>query len=458
MMSEESLNSNLNTPLVKHIHRNAYYTEFEMQPCRSILPSRNDNGYTLADRLDMRKLLIKRRRWIVDMEFVLAMAGLILMVLETELTILHGIDTQTPVSLGLKSIISMSTVGLVVTLIADYYNGALIRRLDTGVTDWHSVMTSWNWIGLFFELVLCVIHPFPGDLEVTYISPRGDDGLVRLDAILSILMMVRLYLVIKFVVVHSRLLTDTSTNSIGALSKVKINTIFVFKAAMSNGPGLVLLTVMMVTFIVNSWAMRTCEIYYHLSHEQNNYLETMWLVAITFLTIGYGDKTPQSYCGRYISIVTGGMGVLTTALLVAIVAQKLQQTRAEKYVFNFVSRMQIERRRKIAAANVVKCSLILWTMRRDGEFSEKIIRKYGDKLKQAVKAMKICKDEMEHVGETALGLVEISQNIDRIGDTADKSVKSQYKIETRVSSIEHRLSSIENKLDRIGDVIHKLAK
>ena len=33
----------------------------------------------------------------------------------------------------------------------------------------------------------------------------------------------------------------------------------------------------------------------------------MWLIAITFLSIGYGDIVPNTYCGRAIAVGTGVM-------------------------------------------------------------------------------------------------------------------------------------------------------
>ena len=36
-------------------------------------------------------------------------------------------------------------------------------------------------------------------------------------------------------------------------------------------------------------------------------LNTMWLIAITFLSVGYGDIVPNTYCGRGIAVTTGMM-------------------------------------------------------------------------------------------------------------------------------------------------------
>lgn len=33
----------------------------------------------------------------------------------------------------------------------------------------------------------------------------------------------------------------------------------------------------------------------------------MWLISITFLTIGYGDMVPNTYCGKGVCLLTGIM-------------------------------------------------------------------------------------------------------------------------------------------------------
>lgn len=41
--------------------------------------------------------------------------------------------------------------------------------------------------------------------------------------------------------------------------------------------------------------------------EYNNLLNSLWLVAITFLCVGYGDIVPNTYCGRGICLLCGIM-------------------------------------------------------------------------------------------------------------------------------------------------------
>jgi len=70
----------------------------------------------------------------------------------------------------------------------------------------------------------------------------------------------------------------------------------------------------------------------------------MWMISITFLSVGYGDIVPNTYCGRAISVFTGVMGSGCTALVVAVLARKLELTRAEKHVHNFMMDNQLSKR------------------------------------------------------------------------------------------------------------------
>ncbi|VEL14946.1 unnamed protein product [Protopolystoma xenopodis] len=65
---------------------------------------------------------------------------------------------------------------------------------------------------------------------------------------------------------------------------------------------------------------------------QANLLNSMWLIAVTFLSIGYGDIVPHTYCGRVIAICAGVLGSGCTALVVAVFARKLELSKAEKHV------------------------------------------------------------------------------------------------------------------------------
>lgn len=57
------------------------------------------------------------------------------------------------------------------------------------------------------------------------------------------------------------------------------------------------------TWFFFSWLCR-----YHDNQDiTSNFLGAMWLISITFLTIGYGDMVPNTYCGKGVCLLTGIM-------------------------------------------------------------------------------------------------------------------------------------------------------
>jgi len=70
---------------------------------------------------------------------------------------------------------------------------------------------------------------------------------------------VQLCLLCRVMLLHSRLFTDASSRSIGALNRINFNTRFVLKTLMTICPGTVLLVVMLSLWIVASWSLRACE-------------------------------------------------------------------------------------------------------------------------------------------------------------------------------------------------------
>ena len=57
---------------------------------------------------------------------------------------------------------------------------------------------------------------------------------------------------------------------------------------------------------------------YH-DEEHANLLNTMWLIAITFLSVGYGDIVPNTYCGRGIAVTTGMMVIIVALIIILII-------------------------------------------------------------------------------------------------------------------------------------------
>ncbi|XP_041376512.1 small conductance calcium-activated potassium channel protein 2-like isoform X2 [Gigantopelta aegis] len=402
-------------------------------------------------KLSRRKRLVKYRRLIVNVQFSLAILGLGLMVITNEMYINNVFQKESVLSISFKLMMSVSTVLLLVAVCAYHVVSVKLTMTDNNQEYWRLAVTPWMGFKIVIELLVCAIHPLPGKIVVPYEDQNGQTKEVSVDAILSILMILRLYMVGKFMVVNSRWTQDMSTQSIGALNKVQINTVFIFKALMSEKPGTMLIGIIGVLFIVNSWALRTCEAYYHPADKQSNILNAMWLISITFLTVGYGDITPNSNCGRFIAVETGFMGVGTTALLVAVMANKLQQTRAQRYVHTFISRIQLDKKHKNAAADVIKNVLMIWTKAHRNQLTPSKRLHYHSKLVDAIRMMRSTKRDMATIAETAVGIIEVSTSVNEVYNMAETITVEQKDIKTRMVSLEDKIDRICQKLEVSSD-------
>ncbi|CAK9293248.1 unnamed protein product [Gordionus sp. m RMFG-2023] len=394
-------------------------------------------------RLFRRKALFEKRKKLSDWCLILAVIGLVLMIFENELFY----RTQSPkaitiiVAFTFKVLITISTIMLLILLIYYYKTELRIFKVENFVEDWRVAITSKGVLMLIIELAICCIHPVPKLAFLKYLMDRNkmahyyfnDDNedlqtnsTVHLtilapiiqndlpiahnqtDVILSVLMFSRLYLVGRALLLHSKMFSDTSSRSIGALNKIKFNTQFIFKTLMTMYPVTVLLSLMISWFLLASWILRTCE----RQHDPNNanIFNAFWLTSITFLAIGYGDLVPNTYCGRGISVCTGIMGAGCTALVVAVLAKKLELTKAEKHVHNFMMDTQYTKRLKHAAANVLRETWLIYKFTKLTQRSNvNRIRKHQRKFLAAIKNLRQVKTDQRKLLDSQNALIDIAK-------------------------------------------------
>ncbi|KAM4808676.1 small conductance calcium-activated potassium channel protein 2 isoform 2-T2 [Rhinophrynus dorsalis] len=347
---------------------------------------KNQNiGYKLGHR----RALFEKRKRLSDYALIFGMFGIVVMVIETELS-WGAYDKASLYSLALKCLISLSTIILLGLIIVYHAREIQLFMVDNGADDWRIAMTYERIFFICLEILVCAIHPIPGNYTFTWtarlaFSYTPSTTTADVDIILSIPMFLRLYLIARVMLLHSKLFTDASSRSIGALNKINFNTRFVMKTLMTICPGTVLLVFSISLWIIAAWTVRACERYHDQQDVTSNFLGAMWLISITFLSIGYGDMVPNTYCGKGVCLLTGIMGAGCTALVVAVVARKLELTKAEKHVHNFMMDTQLTKRVKNAAANVLRET---WLIYKNTKLVKKIdhakVRKHQRKFLQAI--------------------------------------------------------------------------
>lgn len=421
----------------------------------------SDGKSNLGFRLYSRKQLIERRTKVVDASFVLGIIGIVANVIETELR--YGGISSTTESVILRIVTSVTSVLLVASVVVYNLIGIKLQLITAGLENWRLVINYSIIIKVLTEVLICSIHPLPyGEIRVpVVVVTYGNDGAVFQDkripinSLLTVLMFLRLYLLCRYLVVHSDLFKDTTVQSLGTLSKVKINAQFVFKALMTTHPGSCLTAILLFTLLISSWSIRVCE-YHTVDMNHGNYLQALWLTAVTFLTLGYGDVVPNSICGRIIAITTGLMGVGIMALCVAVLARKLEQSRAEKYVHTFVQQIKLDKLHRHAAADVVKQAMMVWKLRRTGlSFHCPRVLKHRRKLLDAIRRMKKSHFNKSQMRDSVIGVVEISKNITEITDNTSTIKTEQENIQQRLDTLEKLMTNMHSQLYELREFLRQ---
>ncbi|VDM80946.1 unnamed protein product [Strongylus vulgaris] len=116
-------------------------------------------------RCRMRKQLFIQRNKVCDLSLILAIAGLLFVIIDAELTALSPTTHITKghnLSLFLRSLAVLTTVCLMCCLINYHAIEVKIALIDSGADDWRVAVSMDRIIKLSMELAICAVCPFPG--------------------------------------------------------------------------------------------------------------------------------------------------------------------------------------------------------------------------------------------------------------------------------------------------------
>uniref|UniRef100_A0A3Q3AGV4 Small conductance calcium-activated potassium channel protein 1-like n=1 Tax=Kryptolebias marmoratus TaxID=37003 RepID=A0A3Q3AGV4_KRYMA len=352
--------------------------------------------HNIGWRLVHRRALFLRRQRLNDSALAVGIFGVVMMVMETELSWSIYSKVRVPVACKISAGVLFQC--------QEKFSPSTPRQLyvhDIGAEDWRIAMTTDRIALIALELAVAAIHPYPVGLQAYFqkTPTRTTLSETELEIMLALPMFLRLYLLGRAMMLHSRLFTDTASRSIGALNKIHYNTRFVGKTLMTTYPGTVLMIFSVSLWIVAAWGLHVCERFV---------LDALWMVSVTFLSIGYGDVVPHTYCGRSICLLTGIMGAGCTVLVVAVVARKLELTRAEKHVHNFMMDSHISKRIKIAAANVLRETWLIYKHTKlSRERDHTRVRMHQRKLLLAIHQLRRVKMEKRILADQGNTLVDL---------------------------------------------------
>ncbi|XP_023830881.2 small conductance calcium-activated potassium channel protein 2-like [Salvelinus sp. IW2-2015] len=397
---------------------------------------------SIGHRLVRRRALFERRQRLNDCALAVGMFGVVVMVTETELS--WSVYSKSSIySVAMKSIISLSSLILLGLIIAYHICEVQLYIHDNGAEDWRIAMTMERVTLIALELFVAMVHPFPVGLPLSWQAMSPTLSETELEIVLALPMFLRLYLLGRALMLHSRLYTDTASRSIGALNKIHFNSRFVVKALMTIYPGTVLMIFSVSLWLIAAWGLHVCERHHNYKDLSSNYMEALWMVSVTFLSIGYGDVVPHTYCGRSICLLTGIMGAGCTVLVVAVVARKLELTRAEKHVHNFMMDSHFTKGIKIAAANVLRETWMIYKhtkLARERDHCR--VRMHQRKLLLAIHRLRDVKMERRKLADQANTLVDLCKMQNLMYDVLSEVSGCRGDLETHTNSLQQNVEEL----------------
>lgn len=262
------------------------------------------------------------------------------------------------------------------------------------------------------------------------------------EALLSLAMLLRLYLVPRAVLLRSGVLLNASYRSIGALNQVRFRHWFVAKLYMNTHPGRLLLGLTLGLWLTTAWVLSVAE--RQAVNATGHLTDTLWLIPITFLTIGYGDVVPGTLWGKIVCLCTGVMGVCCTALLVAVVARKLEFNKAEKHVHNFMMDIHYAKEMKESAARLLQEAWMYYkhTRRKDSRAA----RRHQRKMLAAIHTFRQVRLKHRKLREQVNSMVDISKMHMILCDL-------QLGLSASHLALEKRIDGLAGKLDALTELL-----
>ncbi len=154
--------------------------------------------------------------------------------------------------------------------------------------------------------------------------------------------------------------------------------------------------------------------------------------------------------------MTGIIGVFSTALLVAVISQKLELTRSEKYVHNFVASIELSKAYKHQAANVVKFGWRVWFLKRKGKHMIIPYIQAQRKLLTSIHYIRKIKQQQRKLTDNCVSLLELYTLQTNTNKTTDETSEKVLLMENKVDKMEDKLIEINQGMITLQDKINIL--
>lgn len=178
-------------------------------------------------------------------------------------------------------------------------------------------------------------------------------------------------------------------------------------------------------------------------------IEEFWLFTIVFLIKFYW------YFIGVASLISVA-GIILSALIITVLSGKMQFGRWEKYVHNFVLSTELSKARKSAAANIIKCAMNIWRLKRRGQHHSIEYLRMQRKLFTWVRTIQNIKRDQRRLVDNCVGLAELLHVQRETSTITDGTAHQVALLHEKTDQLEINLANINDNMQLIHNSLNIL--
>lgn len=227
--------------------------------------------------------------------------------------------------------LSLSTIISMLLTVCYHMNEIQIYKFDNSLSPTIRIVSKELYLYMICETGIISIHPFWAAKNIVTFVEFPE---------LYFFMLTRVMFFYRASIVKSALFFSAKVETVASLNRVSTgalnyeNTRLILRSAMAKKSAQIMFFVVSILWVSVAWCISLAEIQYNIVHKHNtgieDFISCLWLVPITFTTIGYGDFAPKSGFGRCFCILLAICGAFSTAILIGLMNDKLAMTRRER--------------------------------------------------------------------------------------------------------------------------------
>lgn len=208
------------------------------------------------------------------------------------------------------------------------------------------------------EIICNCFAPYPGLQNENIVENYTDRGvLVNLNVnvlLLSIGLIVRLYLFIRFILSFSRYM-NTRMQRLCHINGTSSNFMYALKCWKNDAPYSFICTALIIPVIICAYSLRMFErpLIPTSLQDFNSMWNCGWCIIITVTTVGYGDYFPISNCGRVVGILACLWGTFVVSIFVVTLNNLLEFSQQEMKSYEIMVKLAQKDQLRMKAISVI---------------------------------------------------------------------------------------------------------